>query len=221
MKKHLFAIGMTAAVLVSGCDAALTGAVNTALQNQQGKPQTPASTVPTTPASANPAVPAGSDPFIAGRKWTYTLATKAAGLNTGGELTIEVAKVDATTATIRTTSSIAGATTSNETTVNRTGHNAWASMNIGGGTNGSTPTATANETVTVAAGTFACTKLTYTTTSATGNGTVDIWLNQDKGMVKEIVTIKPTVAASLPAGLPGLSLDMTVTTTIELKTVMP
>jgi hypothetical protein len=166
-------------------------------------------------------VPTGSDPFIAGRKWTYTMATKAAMVNTGGELTIEVVKVDATTATIKTNSTIAGVTTANETTVNRTGSNAWASMNIGGDTNGSTLTATSNETVTVAAGTFACTKLTYATTSAQGNGTVDIWLNPDKGMVKEIVTIKPTVAASLPAGIPGLNLDLTVVTTIELKSVTP
>jgi hypothetical protein len=221
MKKHLFTLGMTAAVLVSGCDAALNAALTSAIQKQQGQSPAPAASAPAnTPASTTPGTPVvGDGVFVAGRKWTYGLVTKAAGTTIGGDIAIEVAELTADKATIKTTATIAGATTSNSTTVDRKANNPWSSLNIGGNSASGGPTASSDETITVAAGTFACTKMTYVSNSAQGNGTVDFWVNKDKGMIKEVVTMKPTVAASLPAGFGGL--DLTTTTTIELKSVAP
>jgi hypothetical protein len=233
MKKSLFAFGATAAMLIAGCDATMASAVNTALQNQQGKTPSaaPASATPnaTASANANASVGTASGMFASGRKWHYGIATKAAmGVNTSGDLIIEVANVNGSKATLKTTVTLAGVTTNNSTEVDTSGNNPWASVNVGANANVGTsaPAKTSEESVTVAAGTFACTKLTYVVADAQADSTVDIWLNKDKGMVKEIVTVKPKVAAALPAGLPagltgGLNMDMTVTTTIELKSVTP
>lgn len=229
MKKHLFAAGMIAAVLVSGCDAALNAALSNALQKQQGQSPAPtASGAPQSPAPTASGTPmTGSGMFLNGRKWVYSLVTKAAGLTTNGELTIAVTDVTADKATLTTSGTVAGvASPTNTTTVELKANNPWASMNIGGNGTSGGPTATGEETITVAAGTFACTKMTYASNSASATGTVDFWVNKDKGMIKEIVTMKPNVAASLPAGLPaglagGLNLDLNTTTTIELKSVTP
>ncbi|MBC7541163.1 MAG: hypothetical protein H7338_00380, partial [Candidatus Sericytochromatia bacterium] len=80
----------------------------------------------------------------------------------------------------------------------------------------STPTSTSQETITVAAGTFACTKQVYDITNTGGTGTADIWFNE-KGMVKQIITIKPALPAGLPA---GFNIDLTSVTVLELKSII-
>jgi hypothetical protein len=214
MKKHLFALGMATAVLIAGCDGTMpTG--------QQDKPLTPGSTSSAAPTTGTST---GSDPFVAGRKWTYGITTKAAMLNTSGDMTLEVADLTADKATIKTTVTIAGVTNSNTTTVDRKASNPWASMDLSGSGTGTSVTAAGDETITVTAGSFPCTKYTATINQAPATGTVDFWLNKDKGLIKEIVTTKVNVAANLPAGMAmpgGLSTDMTTTTTIELKSVTP
>ncbi|MBC7541862.1 MAG: hypothetical protein H7338_03950, partial [Candidatus Sericytochromatia bacterium] len=132
--KKVLAIGFIAATLLVACDPPGTTPPST-----QSSPKPAASAAPTPTASAPASTPVtpGTSPLVAGRKWAYGLVTKAAGTNLTGDITIEVASVANGQATIKTTSTIAGATTSNSATVSTTANNPWA--NVNGNAAASTP----------------------------------------------------------------------------------
>jgi hypothetical protein len=217
--KKLLALGFVAASLMTACDAP-----GTTPPSAQNSPKPTATSTPTPQATTNPnpqptaatTVSVGTDAFAMGRKWVYALTTKAATVNTTGEITIEVVSVTADQATIKVTSTVGGVTTSNSSTVARNSANPWAGVNLSGSANTNVPTATSQETISVMAGTFACTKNTFDISKSGVAGTADMWFNSTQGLVKQVMTIKPALPAGLPA---GFSFDLTSVTTLELKSV--
>jgi hypothetical protein len=147
--------------------------------------------------------------FAAGRVWDYTIASSSAGQNFSGTFKIEVSDVSNGKATVKTTFNMPPAAAStNTTTVDVNNKNAFSTdPNVAN----SQPKSTSTESVTVPAGTYTATKYVYDTSKDGATGTVEMWIVDGVGMVKQMQTMKPAAPAGLPAGI-----DLTSTTKIEL-----
>lgn len=202
MHKTRLLAPLFAAALIAGCGdmPAMPGAS----PSPAGGTNTPANG--NTGGSTN----AGAAFFTEGKMWEYNIATSVAGQNTSGTMKMEVTKVTGDKATLTVSSNMGSTNTSHTTEVDINEPGGVANTQTQGDV---TPVKAGMESVTVPAGTFNAEKWTYSSSDENGEGTGTYWLAEGIGMVKQVQTIKPKSAPSVP----GMNLDLSSTTTLELK----
>lgn len=204
--KHFAAAALVGALL-AGCN-----------MPAPGQPSTGASTAPTTGGT----IDAGTVASIwkVGQKYIYDMKATAAGTSTNGTMTWEVLKVEGTMVTLKTSSEIGGVK-GPETTSTFDAANKEGAGKVGAQSDVTTTlTSTTKESVTVAAGTYAnATKYVYEM-SGKAKGTLTTWVDDSVGLLKSVSTITPETPV-LPAGVPmPAGLDLSSSTTMELKGVV-
>jgi hypothetical protein len=195
-------------ILTAGCTAGATTGANVGTS--------PAPGATTAPGMTGGTGAAAQAFFAMGRSWDYTMKTTAAGQNFDGTFKIEVSEVKDDKATIKVTTNMPpAAPTSTTQTVSVNDQNAFNAQNK---TQVSTPKSTSTESVTVPAGTFTAVKSVYEQTQEGATSTVETWIVEGVGMVKQTQTTKPPASTSMPniPGMPAGGLDLTSTTRIEL-----
>jgi hypothetical protein len=187
--------------LLAGCTASASGTVG-------------ANTSPSAmPSSGTGTVGGAVDSaayFAAGRMWEYATATTAAGQNYAGTIKIEVSSIADGKATVKTTINMPPSV-NNATNTATVDVNSKDAFNTNPAISGKEPKSMTPESVTVPAGTFNATKYVWDFSDASGTGTVESWIVDGVGMVKQMQTQKP----NLPAGVP-MTVDVSSSTKIEL-----
>ena len=206
MPKTRLLAPLFAAALIAGCAdmPGMPGASPSPASSPAGGGNTPAT------GNNGGSTNAGAAFYTEGKMWEYNIATSVAGQNTSGTMKIEVSKVTGDKATLTVSSNMGGTNTSHSTEVNVNEPGGVANTQAQGDI---TPTKVGMESVTVPAGTFNAEKWTYASSDENGEGTGTYWLAEGIGMVKQVQTIKPKNAPSVP----GMNLDLSSTTTLELK----
>lgn len=212
MSKKLIAPALLAAVLMTGCLPTANPAATNA------NPSAAPSTAPSAGTNTGANTGAAAAFFANGRSWDYTMNTTAAGQAFNGTFKIEVSEVKDGKATLKVTTNMPpAAPTTNVSTVDVNDSNGFNSQSKIGT---STPKSTSTESVTVPAGTFTATKNVYEQTDANAMTTIESWIVDGVGMVKQTQTTKPTGAAPNIPNIPGMpaggGFDLTATTKIEL-----
>lgn len=215
MSMKMIAPVLLSAVLLTGCLGSSNPAGTTTGTNSTTNTPTGGNT------GANPGTSTGAAQafFATGRSWDYTMATTTAGQTMNGSFKIAVSEVKDGKATITTTVTMPpAAATTNTSTVDVNDQSAFNSQTK---VAGSTPKSTTKESVTVPAGAFDATKYVYEQDDANATTTVESWIVDGVGMVKQHQTTKPK-ADSMPnipniPGMPAGGLDLSVVVKIELQ----
>ena len=158
--------------------------------------------------------------YAAGRMWEYSMKTVTAGNTMNGTIKIEVSEVKDGKATLKVTTTMPPAAAMTHTSTVDVNDQSGFNSALQSGQNPGAPAlkATSTESVSVPAGTYTATKHTYEHAQDGATGTLESWLADGVGMVKQVQTMKPSTA-SMPSvpGMPGgMTMDLSTTVTMEL-----